>query len=103
MKQKEICKEEIILFYLWLCGTIGKEKGEDKGLCICVALLSVTRSSGCFLKNTTHSTAIVHLKRLSSLPHALLQQKECSHYKPMYWRTWNDYTQITPTQKELLP
>ena len=30
MKQKEICKEEINLFYLWLCGTIGKEKGEDK-------------------------------------------------------------------------
>ena len=32
MKQKEICKEEINLFYLWLCGTIGKEKGEDKRL-----------------------------------------------------------------------
>lgn len=32
MKQKEICKEEISLFYLWLCGTIGKEKGEDKRL-----------------------------------------------------------------------
>lgn len=30
MKQKEICKEEINLFYLWLCGTIGKEKGDDK-------------------------------------------------------------------------
>lgn len=62
MKQKEICKEEINFFYLWLCGTIGKEKGEDKGLYICAVLLSVIRSSGCFLKNTTHSTATVHLK-----------------------------------------
>lgn len=30
MKQKEICKEEINLFYLWLCGTIGKEKPAKK-------------------------------------------------------------------------
>ena len=103
MKQKEICKEEINLFYLWLCGTIGKEKGEDKRIVYLCVLLSVIRSSERFLKNTTHSTATVHLKRLSSLPHALLQQKECSHYKPMYANTWNDYTQITPTQKELLP
>lgn len=69
MKQKEICKEEINLFYLWLCGTIGKER--IKGLCICAVLLNVTRFLGCFLQSTKQNTATVHLKRLYSRPHVL--------------------------------
>ena len=32
MKTRQICKEEIEFFYLWLCGTVGKQKGEDKRL-----------------------------------------------------------------------
>lgn len=32
MKQKPICQEEITLFYMWLIGHIGKQKGEDKRL-----------------------------------------------------------------------
>lgn len=103
MKQKEICKEEINLFYLWLCGTIGKEKGEDKRLVYLCCPAERDTLLRLFLEEYNAQHRYSAFKRRSSLPHALLQQKECSHYKPMYANTWNDYTQITPTQKELLP
>jgi hypothetical protein len=30
MKTRQICKEEIEFFYLWLCGAVGKQKPAKK-------------------------------------------------------------------------
>ena len=70
---------------------------------IFVALLSVIRSSERFLKEYNAQHRYSAFKKAFKPTTRIITTKECSHYKPMYANTWNDYTQITPTQKELLP